>query len=304
MRKLGPALGAVGLLNVQFAIADGELYVLEANPRASRTIPFVSKATGINLVDAACRLAAGAPLADLALPPEPHPKQYSVKAAVLPFARLPGSDPVLGPEMHATGEVMATAADVATALAKAERAAGRLLPVGGSALLCVNGDGNAIRLAHQLANVGVRLYLWPQAGAPADLGEQLPDATIVSANGSGSFNEIVRRRACSLVVATADDDARMRELRQAAASARVPLVTSPAGVAALAQALTGTRATEPLALQDHIAEMRDVDRRALEPLAPGATGMIVLGLTDPFGTTTPLRSSSTGSSSEWSRRSG
>ena len=137
MRRLGPALGVVGLLNVQLAIADGELYVLEVNPRASRTVPFASKATGVNLVDAACRLAAGAALA------RPRPARRAaaarlhVKAAVLPFARFPGADPVLGPEMRSTGEVMASAADFPTAFAKAERAAGRALPTGGRAFLSV-----------------------------------------------------------------------------------------------------------------------------------------------------------------------
>jgi carbamoyl-phosphate synthase large subunit len=120
VRRLGPALGVVGLLNVQLALAEGELYVLEANPRASRTVPFASKATGMNLVQAACRLAAGARIADLdtahALPPD----QISVKAAVLPFTRFPGADPVLGPEMRSTGEVMASASDLPTAFAKAE----------------------------------------------------------------------------------------------------------------------------------------------------------------------------------------
>src|SRR5436190_330967 len=96
--RLGPALGVVGLLNVQLAIADGRLYVLEANPRASRTVPFVSKATGVNLVEAACRLAAGAKLSELAMPRGQSLGQVSVKAAVLPFARFPGADPVLGPE--------------------------------------------------------------------------------------------------------------------------------------------------------------------------------------------------------------
>src|SRR5206468_2613885 len=97
--RLGPALGTVGLLNVQLAVADGEVFVLEANPRASRTVPFASKATGVNLVRAACRLALGEKLSELALPPERPPAQVSVKAAVLPFHRFPGSDPVLGPEI-------------------------------------------------------------------------------------------------------------------------------------------------------------------------------------------------------------
>ncbi|HEY8723804.1 MAG TPA: carbamoyl-phosphate synthase large subunit, partial [Gaiellaceae bacterium] len=107
VKRLGPALGVVGLLNVQLAVVDEEVFVLEVNPRASRTVPFASKATGVNLVAAACRLAAGEKIADLELPAERPPRQVSVKAAVLPFARFPGADPVLGPEMRATGEVMA-----------------------------------------------------------------------------------------------------------------------------------------------------------------------------------------------------
>ena len=100
VKRLGPALG-VGILNVQLAIADSNVYVLEVNPRASRTVPFASKAIGVNLVDAACRLAAGATLRELGLP-VPRPTRVSVKAAVLPFSRFPGADPVLGPEMRST----------------------------------------------------------------------------------------------------------------------------------------------------------------------------------------------------------
>ncbi len=126
--RLAAALGVIGLVNVQLALVDGEISVLEANPRASRTVPFASKATGVNLVEAACRLMAGAPLASLALPQRRRGGDVSVKAAVLPFARFPGSDPVLGPEMRSTGEVMATADDFPSAFGKAERAAGRPLP--------------------------------------------------------------------------------------------------------------------------------------------------------------------------------
>src|SRR6185312_10708965 len=123
VKRLGPALGVVGLLNVQLAIADSAVYVLEVNPRASRTVPFASKSIGLNLVDAACRLAAGARLADLDLARD-STAHVSVKAAVFPFARFPGADPVLGPEMRSSGEVMASAADFPSAIAKAERAAG------------------------------------------------------------------------------------------------------------------------------------------------------------------------------------
>ena len=145
VRRLGPALGVVGLLNVQLALADGELFVLEANPRASRTVPFASKATGVNLVQAACRLAAGATLPELELAETKSKDQVSVKAAVLPFARFPGADPVLGPEMRSTGEVMASASDLPTAFAKAERAAGRRLPATGTAFLSVRDEDKARR---------------------------------------------------------------------------------------------------------------------------------------------------------------
>ena len=167
MRRLGPALGVVGLLNVQLAIAGGEVYVLEVNPRASRTVPFASKATGINLVDAACRLAAGATLAELDLPPEGSVcAGYHVKAAVLPFARFPGADPVLGPEMRSTGEVMASGADFATAFAKAERAAGRALPTGGRAFLSVRDADKVavVPVAQALAALGFELVATDRDG--------------------------------------------------------------------------------------------------------------------------------------------
>src|SRR6266702_4011266 len=159
VRKIAKGLGVVGLLNVQLAIADGEVFVLEANPRASRTVPFASKATGLNLVQAACRLALGQKLGELALPPERAPAQVSVKAAVLPFHRFPGSDPVLGPEMRSTGEVMASAADLPTAFAKAERAAGRALPTGGRAFVTVR-DADKIAvvpIARALDAIGFEL---------------------------------------------------------------------------------------------------------------------------------------------------
>jgi len=157
---LGPALGVVGLLNVQLALAEGRLYVLEANPRASRTVPFASKATGLNLVEAACRLGAGARLSELDLSRASLDQaEVSVKAAVLPFARFPGADPVLGPEMRSTGEVMASASDLPTAFAKAERAAGRRLPAGGTAFLSVRDEDKlvVVPVAQALAGLGFRL---------------------------------------------------------------------------------------------------------------------------------------------------
>jgi len=124
------AIGVKGLMNVQFAVKDGDIYVLEVNPRASRTVPFVSKAIGIPVAKIAAKVMAGAPLASFNLA-DPAPKHISVKEAVMPFARFPGVDPVLGPEMRSTGEVMGTDTTFEGAFAKAELGAGTTLPRSG-----------------------------------------------------------------------------------------------------------------------------------------------------------------------------
>ncbi|HWN21170.1 MAG TPA: carbamoyl-phosphate synthase large subunit, partial [Gaiellaceae bacterium] len=198
VRRLGPALGVVGLLNVQLALVDGVVSVIEANPRASRTVPFASKATGVNLVDAAARLAGGARLHELGLPEERRPEQVSVKAAVLPFARFPGADPVLGPEMRSTGEVMASAADLPTAFAKAERAAGRPLPLTGTVFLSVrDADKGGIapvgaafaRLGFRLLATGGTARILAAAGLEAETAEK-GDAVL----------DAIRSGRCALVV--------------------------------------------------------------------------------------------------------
>ena len=154
-------------------VMDGEISVIEANPRASRTVPFASKATGVNLVEAACRLMAGALLSTLALPERRRGGEVCVKAAVLPFARFPGSDTMLGPEMRATGEVMASADDFPTAFAKAERAAGRPLPKTGTVFLSVRDADKRpiVPIAAALAGLGFHLVATTgTAGAVAAAG--------------------------------------------------------------------------------------------------------------------------------------
>jgi carbamoyl-phosphate synthase large subunit len=158
VKRLGPALGVVGLLNVQLAIADSTVYVLEVNPRASRTVPFASKAIGVNLVDAACRLAAGATLRELDLP-VPRPAQVSVKAAVLPFARFPGVDPILGPEMRSTGEVMGIDSDFAMAFGKSQLGSCQVLPMSGTVFVSVK-DSDKDRMVvpvRQLEAMGFKI---------------------------------------------------------------------------------------------------------------------------------------------------
>ena len=152
-RQIARALPVKGLLNVQYAIKDGIVYVLEANPRASRTIPFVSKATGVPLVRAALRVMLGESIASLGLPDELPLPQISVKVPVFPFVKFPGVDSVLGPEMKSTGEVMGTSDDFGSAFAKGQMAAGHKVPTSGTAFLSVNDNdkpglvGVALRLS-------------------------------------------------------------------------------------------------------------------------------------------------------------
>ncbi len=259
VKRLGPALGVVGLLNVQLAISDGTAYVLEANPRASRTVPFASKAIGINLVEAACRLAAGAKLAELALP-TPRPAQVSVKAAVLPFARFPGADPVLGPEMRSTGEVMASAADLPTALAKAERAAGRPLPTSGTAFLSVRDDDKPAAVAVAAALAGLGFELVATEGTARTLraaGLEIGDvAKVVDAVGDeATVVDLVRRGRCDLVINTPQGSGARADgylIREAALVARVPCVTTISGAAAAVHAIANARAESALSLQERI----------------------------------------------------
>jgi len=259
VRRLGPALGVVGLLNVQLALADGELYVLEANPRASRTVPFASKATGVNLVQAACRLAAGASLADLDLAEGRSPGQVSVKAAVLPFTRFPGADPVLGPEMRSTGEVMASASDLPTAFAKAERAAGRRLPARGTAFLSVRDEDKAavVSVAQALAALGFKLLATAgTARTLAAAGLAVEYVRKVTEEGGGpSVVDLIRRARCDLVVNTPQGSGARTDgyrIREAALVARIPCVTTISGAAAAVEAIAHARDEVALSLQERI----------------------------------------------------
>jgi carbamoyl-phosphate synthase large subunit len=264
VRRLGPALGVRGLLNVQLALADGGLYVLEANPRASRTVPFASKATGVNLVQAACRLAAGASLSELDLPRCQTPSQISVKAAVLPFARFPGADPVLGPEMRSTGEVMASASDLPTAFAKAERAAGRRLPQSGTAFLSVRDEDKAavVPVAQSLAALGFKLLATAgTARTLASAGLVVEYVRKVTEEGSTpSVVDLIRRGRCDLVVNTPQGSGARTDgyrIREAALIARVPCVTTLSGAAAAVEAIAHARDEVALSLQERIdAEAR------------------------------------------------
>jgi carbamoyl-phosphate synthase large subunit len=159
MRKMALELKVIGLMNAQFAIKDNQIYLLEVNPRASRTVPFVSKATGVQLAKVAARCMAGISLQAQGVTKEVIPENYFVKEAVFPFVKFPGVDTVLGPEMKSTGEVMGVGRTFGEAYNKSILGAGSQLPQGGRALLSVrNADKTrAVQVAHDLIELGFTL---------------------------------------------------------------------------------------------------------------------------------------------------
>nr|VFK13335.1 MAG: carbamoyl-phosphate synthase large subunit [Candidatus Kentron sp. LFY] len=158
-RQLAHGLGVIGLMNIQFAIQRDEIYVLEVNPRASRTVPFVSKATGVPFARVAARCMVGRSLRDQGIRKQQIPTYYSVKEAVFPFMKFPGVDPLLSPEMKSTGEVMGVGSSFGEAFAKAQYGASHLLPNGGIALLSVRDPDkeSAIAMAKELVALGFEL---------------------------------------------------------------------------------------------------------------------------------------------------
>jgi len=157
---LAKALNVCGLMNIQFAVQDGEVYVLEVNPRASRTVPFVSKAIGVPLAKLAALVMTGKTLKELGFTREVQPRHYAVKEAVFPFARFPGIDVLLSPEMKSTGEVMGIDTSMGMAFLKSQVAAGNPLPLSGNVFLSLRDEDKpgAIPLAKQLAGLGFAIY--------------------------------------------------------------------------------------------------------------------------------------------------
>lgn len=157
--ELAHALNVVGLMNIQFAVKERDVYILEVNPRASRTVPFVAKATGVPIAKIAARVMAGDTLASFNLPPLPKLHHVAVKEAVFPFSRFPGVDVILGPEMKSTGEVMGIDVDFKAAFAKSQLAAGAQLPTSGTIFISVKDKDKGIAgdLARRLVDMGYQL---------------------------------------------------------------------------------------------------------------------------------------------------
>ena len=257
---LAKRLRVVGLMNIQFAIQGNQVYILEANPRASRTVPYVSKATGVPLAGIASRVMAGSSLADLGLTKEHIPSHVAVKEAVLPFEKFAGTDVLLGPEMRSTGEVMGIDLDFGKAYAKAILATGQRLPLSGTVFVSTNDRDKAgvipvvqefLELGFQvIATEGTRKAL-KAAGIEVELVLKIHE-------GRPNILDKVKNEAVQLMINTPSGEESQvdgRMLRRSALVYRVPIVTTIAGAKATAAAIKALKG-QPLevhALQDYIS---------------------------------------------------
>ncbi len=231
-------LGVVGLMNAQFAIKDGVVYILEVNPRASRTVPFVSKATGTPLAKIAARLMVGQTLAEIGFTEEPKPRHISVKEAVLPFSRFAGVDGFLGPEMKSTGEVMGISPTFGIAFAKSQLAAGEGLPMAGTAFISVNerDQKNVVPIARDLAALKFDLCATRGTALALDAAglrvKTIPKLT----EGRPNVLDLIVNGEIDLIITTplgktsrADDAA----IRRAAIMRKIPFITTLSAAAAV-----------------------------------------------------------------------
>ncbi len=238
---LARALDVCGLMNVQMAIRENEIFVLEVNPRASRTVPFVAKAIGIPIAKIAARIMAGDRLADFQLK-QAQTQHISVKEAVFPFARFPGVDLLLGPEMKSTGEVMGIDRDFARAFAKSQLAAGAKLPTQGRVFLSVRDRDKptAVNLARQLAGLGFEILA--SRGTAAALADNAIEVTVVKKVHEGRPNIVdnLKDGQISLVINTTEGRQAIKDsftLRRAALMAKLPYYTTIAAAKAVVQAI-------------------------------------------------------------------
>jgi carbamoyl-phosphate synthase large subunit len=254
-------LGVVGLINVQFAIKDGQVFVLEVNPRASRTVPFVSKAIGVPLAQLAAKAMVGRSLPELGFTAEPRLAHVAVKEAVLPFAKFPNVDAVLGPEMKSTGEVMGIDTDFGRAFAKSQIAASGPLPDSGTVFLSVRGkDKPAVgALARRFAELGfVLIATEGTAEAIRRAGVPVERAYKVTEGIRPHIVDRMKNGEVAMVINTPEGrSARMDSysIRRAAVTMGIPYFTTMAAASALAEAIRSTheRAMGIRSLQEYHA---------------------------------------------------
>jgi carbamoyl-phosphate synthase large subunit len=254
-RKLAKALNVVGLMNIQFAIQNGIIYVLEVNPRASRTAPFVSKATGVPLAKIGARVMTGRKMKSIENLVEVVPPYFSVKEAVFPFTKFPEADPILGPEMKSTGEVMGTGRTFGEAYAKAQAASGVTLPRSGVVLISVRerDKQGAVVLAKKLVEKGFELAATDgTARAITDAGIPCKRANKVR-EGRPHIVDMIKNDEFAMIVNTTEGKTAIVEsnsIRREAVHKRVTYYTTLAGALATCEALDHLDAVEVNRLQD------------------------------------------------------
>jgi carbamoyl-phosphate synthase large subunit len=240
--KLAKRLNVVGLMNIQFAVKGDQVYILEANPRASRTVPFVSKAIGHPLAKLAVRVMSGQTLAELGFTEEVIPGHIAVKEAVLPFEKFSGTDTLLGPEMRSTGEVMGVDTDFGKAFAKAELAASQRLPLQGTVFISMNDRDKAavVPVAQELSDLGFKLVA--TSGTQQVLLEAGLEVQPVLKihEGRPNIEDSIKNSEIQLIIntpvgsAAQEDD---RSIRRTALAYKVPIITTIAGARATASAI-------------------------------------------------------------------
>ncbi|MCX5642038.1 MAG: ATP-grasp domain-containing protein, partial [Candidatus Omnitrophica bacterium] len=249
-RKLALGLKVCGLLNIQFALKDKKLYVLEVNPRASRTVPIVSKAIGVPLANLATKLMLGKTLAELGFTKEVKPKHFTVKESVFPFARFPGVDAVLGPEMKSTGEVMGIDASFELAYAKSQLAAGQALPLSGQIFLSVRDKDKKtlLPIARGFHQLGFELLA--SSGTAGFLGEHNVSVKIVPKvyeGGRPNVVDLIKDKKIALIINTPSGKRPRRDItsmRAVAVSRNIPLVSTMPGAKATLLAIKALKAGE------------------------------------------------------------
>jgi carbamoyl-phosphate synthase large subunit len=260
-KRMALALNVIGLMNVQFAIQNGVVYVLEVNPRASRTAPFVSKATGVQMAKAGARVMTGKTLHELELQKERVPQYFSVKEAVFPFGKFPDADPILGPEMKSTGEVMGTGRSFGEAYAKAQAASGVVLPTRGVCLISVHerDKPGAVELARRLLDRGFEIVA---THGTADVIEKA-GLRVRRANkvreGRPHIVDMIKNDEISLIVNTTEGKQAVREsqtIRREAVVRKVTYYTTLAGALATCDAIDHLQEVAVNRLQDLHKEVR------------------------------------------------
>ncbi|MDH5807033.1 MAG: carbamoyl-phosphate synthase large subunit [Candidatus Methanomethylicaceae archaeon] len=245
-KKIALALKVIGLINIQYAVKDGIVYILEANPRASRTVPFVSKATGVPLAKIAAKLMIGKKLKELNLKENLYPKHISVKESVFPFIKLPGVDPVLGPEMKSTGEVMGIDYDFGLAYYKAELAAGMKLPISGNILISVKDEDkpSIVNIAKNFSEIGFKIYA--TEGTAKFLKENGIEAEIVQKIGQGRPDviDMIINNKFDLIINTPSGKRGKTSgymIRRMAVERNIPYITTIPGAMATVNAIKAIR---------------------------------------------------------------